>query len=202
MITYFLKRYFHVRISSRLALERLFHTCLETIQPGEVDEFRQPGVWILLEEHRVARTIRIHLLKEEFPGRIDFDVRKNCMQPYQRDELAEERQPKHAANPIRKNIPNRVANDENIQQLDRLNDINRTSKHEYFPPIGRKRSLDDVPSGHGVCRENLTRPRFRPRLNPIFYDRKFNFYVRKFNGLGAGAGSITSSKFESHGPLD
>jgi hypothetical protein len=83
-----------------------------------------------------------------------------------------------------------------------LNDINRTSKHEYFPPIGRKRSLDDVPSGHGVCRENLTRPRFRPRLNPIFYDRKFNFYVRKFNGLGAGAGSITSSKFESHGPLD
>ena len=181
MITYFLKRYFHVRISSRLALERLFHTCLETIQPGEVDEFRQPGVWIVLEEHRVARTIRIHLLKEEFPGRIDFDVRKNCMQPYQRDELAEERQPKHAANPIRRNIPNRVANDENGQQLDRLNDVNQTWKHEYCQA-----------QGFGQTRSN-------------FLWRKFNFQFslqwEKFRA-GLGRGRLNdSSKLESHGPL-
>jgi hypothetical protein len=69
---------------------------------GEVDKFCQPVV---------ARTIRIHPLREEFPGRIDSDFRKDCKQEDQRDGLVAKAEPNHPASPIGKNIPNREAND-------------------------------------------------------------------------------------------
>jgi hypothetical protein len=58
-------------------LERIFDTCLESMQLCEVDKFRQPRVWIRREVPVVARTIP---LREEFPGRIDSDFRKDCKQ--------------------------------------------------------------------------------------------------------------------------
>ena len=84
-------------------LERLFDTCMESTQLGEVDKFRQPRVWIRREVPVVARTIMIHLLREEISGRIDSDFRKDCKQEDKRDG--------HPASPIGKNITNREAND-------------------------------------------------------------------------------------------
>ncbi len=96
-------------------IEHIFDTCLESTKLGEVDKFRQPRVWILCE----ARTIRIHPLREEFPGRIDSDFRKDCKQEDQRDDLAATAEPNHPASPIRKRIPNHEANDAIEQHLDR-----------------------------------------------------------------------------------
>ena len=96
--------YFHYIFEDTLA--RLFDTCLEIMQLGEVDKFRQPRVWILREVPVVARTIRIRILKEEFPARIDSDFRKDCKQEDRRDGLAAKAEPNHPASPIGKNIPN------------------------------------------------------------------------------------------------
>ena len=105
--------YFILRIEDKF--ERLFDTRLQSIQPGEVDEFRQPRVWILLQHrlqvHHVARTIRIHLVSEEFPGCIDSDFRKKCNQPEKGDVRENAREHKDAANPIRKSTINREGND-------------------------------------------------------------------------------------------
>jgi hypothetical protein len=43
----FMFEYFILRLEDKF--ERLFDTRLQSIQPGEVDEFRQPRVWILLQ---------------------------------------------------------------------------------------------------------------------------------------------------------
>ena len=80
----FMFEYFHNIFED--TLERIFDTCLECMQLGEVDKFRQPRVWIRREVPVVARTIP---LREEFPGRIDSDFRKDCKQEDQRDGLAE-----------------------------------------------------------------------------------------------------------------
>ena len=100
-------------------LEHIFDTCLrpdESMKLGEVDKFRQPRVWIRREVPVVARTIP---LREEFPGRIDSDFRKDCKQEDQRDGLAAKADPNHPASPIRKSITNREANDAIELHLDR-----------------------------------------------------------------------------------
>ena len=102
--------------------EHIFDTCLrpnESLKLGEVDKFCQPNVCIRREVPVVARTIRIHPLREEFPGRIDSDFRKDCKQEDQRDGLAAKAEPNHPASPIRKSITNREANDAIEQHLDR-----------------------------------------------------------------------------------
>ena len=103
-------------------LEHIFDTCLESMKLSEVDKFRLPRVWIRREVPVVAWTIRIHPLREEFPGRIDSDFQKDCKQEDKRDG--------HPASPIGKNITNREANDTKGQHLDRLSDVEKTSHHE------------------------------------------------------------------------
>ena len=79
----------------------------------------------------VAWTIGIHLGMEEFPGGIYFDFRKDYKHVDQRDDQAGIFQPKNPASPIRKNIPNREANDAEGQHLYRLRDVEKTSHHEH-----------------------------------------------------------------------
>ena len=121
--------YFHYIFEDTLA--RLFDTCLEIMQLGEVDKFRQPRVWILREVPVVARTIRIHPLTEEFPARIDSDSLKDCKQEDQRDGLDANAGPNHPASPIRKSITNHEAKDAIEQHLDRYRDVEKMSHHEH-----------------------------------------------------------------------
>ena len=109
-------------------LERIFDTCLESMQLCEVDKFRQPRVWIRREVPVVARTIP---LREEFPGRIDSDFRKDCKQEDQRDGLDAKAGPNHPACPIRKSKTKHEAKDAIEQHLDRYRDVEKTSHHEH-----------------------------------------------------------------------
>ena len=95
----------------------MLDTRLERIQPREVDEFRQPRVWIL-PEVQVGWTLRIHPVKKEFPGCIDFGLRKNCNQPKQCDKRREERAKKDIANQTRVSTYDRERNGKVGQQRD------------------------------------------------------------------------------------
>ena len=98
-------------------LVRLFDTRLEIISPRKVDELCQPRVWILLEVH-VGRTLIIHLVKKEFPGCIDFGLRKKCNQKEQCDKRAEEREKKDVANQTRESTYDGEGNGKVGQQRD------------------------------------------------------------------------------------
>jgi hypothetical protein len=109
-------------------------TRLERIQPREVDKFRQPRVWIL-PEVQVGWTLTIHPFKKEFPGCIDFGLRKNCNQPKQGDKRIEERAKKDIAAQIRESTYDRGGNGNVGQQQDRVSRDEKTPNIEHQPTI-------------------------------------------------------------------
>lgn len=109
------------------------------MQPREVDEFRQPRVWIL-PEVQVGWTLRIHPVKKEFPGCIDFGLRKNCNQPKQCDKRREERAKKDIANQTRVSTYDRERNGKVGQQRDIAKQIrDSTYDREANGKVGQQR---------------------------------------------------------------